>query len=181
MQVTGLRKRFWVPLLVIVVGTLILATVMFGAGPTELTLSQFIEKAKWGEIDTILQSGDTIEGLSGDVTKYAATFIGDTNALHDYLEEEGVNLGPGGANIDVKPSGADWASIALTVILPVIAIIAIVLLVVLPRRKQATKPEAEERKTKEVESIEAIRELAELRDQGILTQEEFEQKKKKLL
>jgi hypothetical protein len=49
------------------------------------------------------------------------------------------------------------------------------------KQKQATKPEAKERETKEIDSIEAIRKLAELRDQGILTQEEFEQKKKKLL
>lgn len=49
------------------------------------------------------------------------------------------------------------------------------------RQKQGTKPKAEERETKDIDSIEAIRKLAELRDQGILTQEEFEQKKKKLL
>lgn len=48
-------------------------------------------------------------------------------------------------------------------------------------QKQATKPKAKKREIKDVDSIEAIRKLAELRDQGILTQEEFEQKKKKLL
>ncbi|HEY4711497.1 MAG TPA: SHOCT domain-containing protein [Dehalococcoidia bacterium] len=49
------------------------------------------------------------------------------------------------------------------------------------RQKQAAEPEAKEKETKDIDSIEAIRKLAELRDQGILTQEEFEQKKKKLL
>ncbi len=120
MQTKWWRSGFFYLLLLIVVGALILATVMSGAGPTEVTLPQFIEKAKLGEIDTILQNGDAVEGLSGNVTKYTAAFIGDTNALRDYLVEEGVNLGAGGVNIDVKPSGVDWGSIALTVILPIV-------------------------------------------------------------
>jgi cell division protease FtsH len=120
MQTKWWRSGFFYLLLLIVVGALILATVMSGAGPTEVTLPQFIEKAKLGEIDTILQNGDAIEGLSGNVTKYTAAFIGDTNALRDYLAEEGVNLGTGGVDIDVKPSGVDWGSIALTVILPIV-------------------------------------------------------------
>jgi len=120
MQTKWWRSGFFYLLLLIVVGALILATVMSGAGPTEVPLPQFIEKAKLGQIDTILQNGDTIEGLSENVTKYTAAFIGDTNALRDYLEQEGVNLGAGGVNIDVKPSGVDWGSIALTVILPIV-------------------------------------------------------------
>jgi cell division protease FtsH len=120
MQTKWWRSGFFYLLLLIVVGALILATVMSGAGPTEITLPEFIEKAKQGQIDTILQDGDTLEGLSDNVTKYTAAFMGDTNALHDYLQEEGVNLGPGGVNIDVKPSGVDWGSIALTVILPIV-------------------------------------------------------------
>jgi cell division protease FtsH len=120
MQTKWWRSSFFYLLLLIVVGALILATVMSGTGPTEITLPQFIEKAKQGQIDIILQNGDAIEGLSGNVTKYTAAFVGDTNALRDYLEEEGVNLGAGGVNIDVKPSGVDWGSIALTVILPIV-------------------------------------------------------------
>ena len=120
MQTKWWRSGFFYLLLLIVVGALILATVMSGAGPTEVPLPQFIEKAKLGQIDTILQNGDTVEGLSENVTKYTAAFIGDTNALRDYLEQEGVNLGAGGVNIDVKPSGVDWGSIALTVILPIV-------------------------------------------------------------
>jgi DNA-directed RNA polymerase subunit RPC12/RpoP len=49
------------------------------------------------------------------------------------------------------------------------------------RQKQGAKLEAKEKETKDIDSIEAIRKLAELRDQGILTQEEFEAKKRKLL
>jgi cell division protease FtsH len=120
MQTKWWRSGFFYLLLLIIVGALILAAVMSGGGPTKLTLPEFIGKAKQGQIDTILQSGDTLEGLSGDSVKYTASFIGDTNALHDYLQEEGVNLGQGGVNIDVKPSGVDWGSIALTVILPIV-------------------------------------------------------------
>jgi hypothetical protein len=49
------------------------------------------------------------------------------------------------------------------------------------KQKQAAKPESKEMQTKDIDSAEAIRKLAELRDQGVLTQDEFEQKKKKLL
>jgi cell division protease FtsH len=120
MQTKWWRSGFFYLLLLIVVGALILAAVMSGGGPSKVTLPEFIEYAKDGSITTILQNGDTLEGLSGDVSMYTASFIGDTNALHDYLEEEGVNVGPGGVNIDVKPSGVDWGSIALTVILPIV-------------------------------------------------------------
>jgi cell division protease FtsH len=120
MQTKWWRSGFFYLLLLIVVGALILAAVMSGGGPTKVTLPEFIDYAKDGSITTILQNGDTLEGLSGDVSMYTASFIGDTNALHDYLEEEGVNVGPGGVNIDVKPSGVDWGSIALTVILPIV-------------------------------------------------------------
>jgi len=49
------------------------------------------------------------------------------------------------------------------------------------KEKQAAEPAAGPKETKDIASIEAIRKLAELRDQGILTQEEFEVKKRKLL
>ena len=120
MQTKWWRSGFLYLLVLIVVGALILARVMSGAGPTPLTLPEFIDKAKQGQIDTILQNGDTLEGVSGNVTKYTAAFIGDTDALYNYLEKEGVDLGTGGINIDVKPAGVDWGSIALTVILPIV-------------------------------------------------------------
>ena len=119
MQTKWWRSGFFYLLLLIVVGALILAAVMAGGGPKKVTLPEFIQYAKDGNITTIVQNGDTLEGLGGTDT-YTASFVGDTNALHDYLEEEGVNVGPGGVNIDVKPSGVDWGSIALTVILPIV-------------------------------------------------------------
>jgi cell division protease FtsH len=119
MQTKWWRSGFFYLLLLIVVGALILAAVMAGGGPKKVTLPEFIQYAKDGNITTIVQNGDTLEGLGGTDT-YTASFVGDTNALHDYLEEEGVNVGPGGVSIDVKPSGVDWGSIALTVILPIV-------------------------------------------------------------
>jgi len=49
------------------------------------------------------------------------------------------------------------------------------------RQRRIVKPIVGETETKVVDVAETIRKLAELRDEGILTQEEFEQKKKKLL
>jgi cell division protease FtsH len=119
MQAKWWRSGFFYLLLLVVVLALVFAF-MPRQGPQELGLPEFIEKAKQAQIDTILQNGDTLEGLSGNITKYTAAFIGDTNALYDYLEKEGVVVGAGGINIDVKRSGVDWGSIALTVILPIV-------------------------------------------------------------
>jgi hypothetical protein len=49
------------------------------------------------------------------------------------------------------------------------------------RQRRIAKPVVGETETQVVDIAETIRKLAELRDEGILTQEEFEQKKKKLL
>jgi cell division protease FtsH len=88
--------------------------------PEELGLPEFIDKAKQGQIDTILQDGDILIGLKGDEAKFRAAFIGDTNALRDYLAEKGVILGAGGVEIDVEPPGIDWGTIALQFILPMV-------------------------------------------------------------
>ena len=72
------------------------------------------------QIDTILQDGDTLEGLKDDKTTITAAFIGDTDDLRNYLEARGVILGVEGIKIDVKPTGFDWGTIALTVILPIV-------------------------------------------------------------
>jgi cell division protease FtsH len=86
----------------------------------EVTQDNFMVLAKQGQIDTILQDGDTLEGLKGDKTIITSAFVGGTDDLRNYLEEEGVTLGTGGVEIDVKPSGFDWGTIALTVILPIV-------------------------------------------------------------
>ena len=70
------------------------------------------------QIDTIRQDGDTLIGLQGDEAKTTAAFAGSTYELRTYLEGEGVILGPGGVEIDVKAGGVNWGMIALQVILP---------------------------------------------------------------
>jgi cell division protease FtsH len=119
MQTKWWRSGFIYLLLLILVLALVFIFMPHG-GPTALGLPEFIDKAKQGQIDTILQNGDTLEGLSDNVTEYTAAFIGDTDALRNYLQQEGVVVGAGGVNIDVKASGVDWGSIALTVILPIV-------------------------------------------------------------
>jgi cell division protease FtsH len=119
MQTKWWRSGFIYLLLLILVLALVFIFMPHG-GPTALGLPEFIDKAKQGQIDTILQNGDTLEGLSYNVTEYTAAFIGDTDALRNYLQQEGVVVGAGGVNIDVKASGVDWGSIALTVILPIV-------------------------------------------------------------
>jgi len=84
------------------------------------TQDGFMVLAKQGQIDTILQDGDTLEGLEGGKTIITSAFVGGTDDLRNYLQEEGVTLGAGGIKIDVKPSGFDWGTIALTVILPIV-------------------------------------------------------------
>ncbi|MBE0430391.1 MAG: AAA family ATPase, partial [Dehalococcoidia bacterium] len=72
------------------------------------------------QIDTIRQHGNALEGIRVDETIVVKTaFEGSTSELRDYLEKEGVTLGAGGIKLDVKPSGFDWGTIALTVILPI--------------------------------------------------------------
>jgi predicted PurR-regulated permease PerM len=193
MQVKGLRNRYLWALILIVVGALIVARVMSGVGPTEVTLPQFIESAKQGQIDTIRQTGDIVEGLIDGKVTFSTHFLGTTDELVSFLQDEGVILGGEGIQFVVEPSGLDWRAIGLTVILPIVLLGALCYflfshlsrisrsLAQLAEQRQPPKPETKEKKTRDIDSSEAIRKLAELRDQGILTQEEFEQKKKKLL
>ena len=119
MQTKWWRSGFFYVLLLAVIVALVFAA-MSGEGPSEETLPRFVEAAKQGEIDTILQDGETLFGLKEDEKLFKSAFNGDTNALRDYLEKEGVILGAEGIRIDVKPAGLDWGAIALTVILPIV-------------------------------------------------------------
>jgi len=89
-------------------------------GPEEVGLAEFIESAKQGQIDTIRQDGDSLNGLKDGVVTIKAAFVGGTDDLRNYLEAEGVSLGAAGIKIDVKPSGYDWGMIALNIILPIV-------------------------------------------------------------
>jgi cell division protease FtsH len=118
MQAKWWRSGFFYLLLLVVV--LALVFTFMPHGPTKVSLADFIESAKQGQIDTIRQDGDSLIGLKGGTADITAAFIGSTNDLRNYLEGEGVDLGEGGIKIDVQPTGVDWGTIGLTVILPIV-------------------------------------------------------------
>jgi cell division protease FtsH len=122
MQAKWWRSGFFYLLLLVVVGALILAQVMSREGPDEVSLPEFTEIAKQGQIDTIKQIGDIVEGWKGDQVTITTHFDGTTYELVNFLKDEGVVLGVEGEGIKfvVEPSGLDWGSIALTVILPIV-------------------------------------------------------------
>jgi len=120
MQTKWWRSGFFYLLLLIVVGALILARVMSGVGPTEVTLPEFTESAKQGQIDTIRQTGDIVEGLIDNKVAITTNFDGTTYELVKFLQDEGVVLGGEGIQFVVEPSGLDWGTIGLTVILPIV-------------------------------------------------------------
>jgi cell division protease FtsH len=91
-------------------------------------LAEFVGSAKQGQyedhkIDTIKYDGETLTGLEGGEEGTAiitTVFKADTDAVVDYLGEQGVNLGTGGIEFYAIASGFDWGTIALTVILPIV-------------------------------------------------------------
>jgi cell division protease FtsH len=115
MQVKWWRSGFFYILLLIVIVTLIFVF-MPGKGPTQVDLTDFIQSAKQGQIDTIRQSGNTLVGLINGTADITTSFDGNTYELQNFLKESGVE----GIIIDVEPSGPDWGAIGLTVILPIV-------------------------------------------------------------
>jgi cell division protease FtsH len=121
MQAKWWRSGFFYLLLLAVVLALVFAF-MPGEGPDEVSLPEFTEAAKQGQIDTIKQSGETVKGLENDQVIITTNFDGTTYELVNFLEDEGVVFGVEGEGIEflVEPSGFDWGTIALTVILPIV-------------------------------------------------------------
>jgi len=122
MQAKWWRSGFFYLLLLAVVLALVFA-VMPHEGPEEVALAEFVGSAKQGEIDTIKYDGETLTGLTGGKDGKAiitTVFKADTDAVVDYLGEEGVNLGAEGIEFYATSSGFDWGTIALTVILPIV-------------------------------------------------------------
>jgi cell division protease FtsH len=121
MQTKWWRSGFFYLLLLVVIVTLIFAF-MPGKGPEAVDLSVFVQRAKQGQIDTISQSGDTVEGLKNDQAIIKTYFDGTTYDLYNYLQGEGIALGAGAGEIQfvVKPGGIDWGQIGVTVILPIV-------------------------------------------------------------
>ncbi|MEE8619984.1 MAG: ATP-dependent metallopeptidase FtsH/Yme1/Tma family protein, partial [Dehalococcoidia bacterium] len=124
MQVKWWRSGFFYILLIVVVVALILTRVMSAEGPTPVSLPEFTESAKQGQIDTIRQKGEMVEGLESDQVIITTHFDGTTYDLLNFFRDEGVVLGVEGEGITflVEPSGLDWGTIALTVILPIVLI-----------------------------------------------------------
>jgi cell division protease FtsH len=122
MQAKWWRSGFFYLLLLAVVLALVFAF-MPSEGPEEVALAEFVESAKQGEIDTIKHDGETLTGLKGGEDGQAiitAVFKADTDAVVNYLGEEGVNLQAEGIEFYATSSRFDWGTIALTVILPIV-------------------------------------------------------------
>jgi cell division protease FtsH len=121
MQAKWWRSGFFYLLLLVVIVTLIFAFVP-REGPKNVELSDFVQSAKEGQIDTIRQSGDIVEGLADGQVTITTHFDGTTYELVNFLKDEGVVLGAGGEGIKfvVEPGGVDWGTIGLTVILPIV-------------------------------------------------------------
>ena len=81
-----------------------------------MDLYTFIEQAKQGEIDTIIQDRTNIIGFKGDDAKIESSFIGSTKELIDTLEGAGVKLGEGGVKVDVRPGDFDWGAVLISFI-----------------------------------------------------------------
>jgi cell division protease FtsH len=122
MQTKWWRSGFFYLLLLVVVGALILARVMSAEGPQKVDLPEFTAIAKEGQIDTIKQRGAMVEGLKDDKVTITTYFDGTTYELVSFLRDEGVVLGTEGEGVNfvVEPSGLDWGTIGLTVILPIV-------------------------------------------------------------
>jgi cell division protease FtsH len=125
MQTKWWRSGFFYLLILAVVLALVFALVP-GEEPDEVSLPDFTERAKQGQIDIIRQKGDMVEGLEGSLKDnqviITTHFDGTTYELVNFLQDEGVVLGVEGEGITflVEPSGFDWGTIALTVILPIV-------------------------------------------------------------
>ena len=104
---------FYILLLVVVISLMFVVVPRVQQGPEEVELPVFISYAKEGQIDTIRQDGDTLIGIKDDKQAYTTAFQGSTLELSNYLKGAGVEV-----PIDVKPTGTNWGTIALTVILP---------------------------------------------------------------
>ncbi len=128
MQAKWWRSGFFYLLLLGAIVALVLVAVP-RERPEEIRTSEFIIKAKPSvvngelvppQIDTIEQDGDTLIGLKDGEPRFKSFFDGSTAELRDYLEKEGVIVGPDGIAIDVKEGGVDWGIIALQVIVPIL-------------------------------------------------------------
>ncbi len=138
----------------------------------ELTVKGSVELADGtveGNIDRIVQEGDTLTAMEGDTQIFKSSFVGSTAELYDYLVAREVDMSKVALNPQ-PPSGFNWGNLLLT-LLPLILFVVVLWFIF--RRIKRTNPIQEK--------IETIKKLAELKEAGIITEEEFEAKKSALL
>jgi cell division protease FtsH len=119
MEIKWWRSGFFYLLLLVVVLALVFA-VMPREVPEAIDLAEFVEVARQGEIDTLEHDGETLTGLRNETPTITTVFRADTDAVVAYLEDKGVNLGPGGIKFYATVRGLDWGNIALQFILPIV-------------------------------------------------------------
>ncbi|MCK4964256.1 MAG: hypothetical protein KAS54_04175, partial [Dehalococcoidia bacterium] len=68
-----------------------------------------------GNIDRIVQEGDTLTAMEGDTPMFKASFVGSTAELYDYLVAREVDMSK--VALDPQPpSGFDWGSLLFTLL-----------------------------------------------------------------
>ncbi len=78
----------------------------------------------------------------------------------------------------MMPGGAELLLIFLFIVIPIVVITAILLAIRFIIRAAKEKPKEDSKQTKIADEL---KKLAELHDQGVITDEEFNEQKKKLL
>jgi cell division protease FtsH len=119
METKWWHSGFFYLLLLVGILALVFAVTPPREGP-EADLARFVEFAKQGKIDTLEHDGETLTGLKNEKPVIRTIFRADTDAVVGFLENQGVNLGPGGLKFYATVPAFDWGNIALTVILPIV-------------------------------------------------------------
>jgi len=77
-----------------------------------------------GNIDRIVQEGDTLTAMEGDTPMFKASFVGSTTELYDYLVASEVDMSE--VALDPQPpSGFDWGSLLFT-LLPLLLFVGVI-------------------------------------------------------
>ncbi|MBI2859030.1 MAG: ATP-dependent metallopeptidase FtsH/Yme1/Tma family protein [Chloroflexi bacterium] len=94
----------------------------------ETTLSGLVTQAQNREIDTVLQQGEALIGLKESLEVSKTSFVGSTEDLRDFLQQQGVTVGgDNGLRLNVKSaSGFSWTGLLLNVV-PIILLIVLFL------------------------------------------------------
>ncbi len=115
----NVKPKWWRGGLLYILILLVILALAFSFLPmtkkaSQVDLYTFIDQAKKGNIDTILQDGTTIIGLKDNEKKIQSSFIGSTKELTDMLQENGVALGENGIKFNVQSGGFDWRGILIS-------------------------------------------------------------------